>query len=105
MSLTLHGFLFNGRTHIDPTVAAVVADAIHSSVVDNRCVVNVVDVGDVHVVHRAVIEKTAVVPTPALVAVSKVSKTIVNPAVETDSRSPIAFMEEKSVATLRHGPK
>src|SRR6266849_2375870 len=99
MSLTFRGFLFTGRTHIDPTVAAVVADAVHyGGVVNNRRVVNVVDVGDVYIVHRAVVEKPAAVPTPAFVAVSKVAVTVVDPAVEADTRTPIAFMENKSVA-------
>ena len=52
MSLTHGSLLLRCGTRVDPTIATVVADAVHySSVVNNRRVVNVVDIGDVHIVH------------------------------------------------------
>ena len=51
MSVTQGLLLFRGGTRIDPTVATVVADTIHRDVVDDGRVVDVVDVGDVHIVH------------------------------------------------------
>src|SRR5467141_1327524 len=98
MPLMFRSLFLPRRTCIDTTAAAVVADAIHGPVVDHGRVVNVVNVGYVHVVHRTVVEKPVVLPTPAFVAIPKIPETIIDRAVETDSRTPIAFMEQKSVA-------
>lgn len=52
MSLTSGGLFFGPRTRGDPTIATVVADSVHrGGVVDDGCVVHVVNVGDVHIVH------------------------------------------------------
>ena len=55
------------------------------------------DVG-VHMIHRGVIEKVAVVPTSAFIAMTEVTEAIVDPAIETYRQAPVAFIEEKSVA-------
>jgi hypothetical protein len=67
-----------------------------------------VDVGDVHITYGAVVEKMSTVPAAALVTVAKVTVTVVDPAIETDTRAPVAFMEDKSVtapAPIGGGPK
>src|SRR6266481_5294796 len=98
VSLALRSLLFMRRTCIDPAVTAVVADAVHGSVVDHGRVVNIVNVGDVHVVHRTVVEKPIVVPTPAFISIAEIAEAVVDPAIEPDSPAPIALMEQKSVA-------
>src|SRR6266576_1568906 len=96
VSLTQRSLFLPRRTPIDTTVAPVVAGPIHGPVVDHGRVVDVVYVGDIHIVYGTVIEKPVVVPTPAFVAISKIAEAIIDPAIETDSRTPIAFMEKKS---------
>ena len=107
--LSLHGYRRNvpsparqsrprPGTRVDPAVAAVVADPILCDVVDHGCVVNVVNVDDVHVVDGTVVEEMSVVPAPALVAFAEISEAVINPAIETYVRPPVAFMEKKSVA-------
>src|SRR2546425_7002082 len=98
MSLTRERLLLARRTRADATVAAVVADAVHGGAVDHGGVVNIVNGGDVHIRHRAVVEKPAAFPASAVVAVAEVSEAVVDAAVETDLRTPITFIENKSVA-------
>src|SRR5882672_10095312 len=101
MPFTSHSLLFPRRARADTPVTSVVADTVHGGSVDHGRVVNVVDNGDVHVVHGAVVEKVAVVPTSAFVAISKVAVSVVDTAVEADLRTPIAFVESKSAFVPR----
>src|ERR1700680_2013798 len=86
------------RTSTDPTIAAVVTDPVHRRIVDHRGVVNVVNVGDVHVVHRTVVVKLPVLPTSAFIALTKVSVAVTDPAIEPYTRTPVAIVENVSVA-------
>ena len=52
MSLMCHSLFSRRWTRADPSIATVVADPVHRGVVDHRGVVNIVNVGDVHVVHQ-----------------------------------------------------
>ena len=107
VSLMRRRFLLRRWAPVDPPVAAVVADAVHG-VVDHRCVVNVVNLGDVDVGHRAVIKEPSVVPTSTFEALAEVTEAVINPAVETYLRTPVALMEEKSVAfpsPIARGPE
>src|SRR5712692_4093488 len=88
MSLMRRSLLLRCRTRVDSAVAAVEADA-RLRVVDHRLVVNVVNDRDVHVVHRLVVEEAIVVPTSAFVTFTKIAEAIVDPAIETDYRTPI----------------
>src|SRR5208337_4547789 len=97
MSLTRRRLLFRPWTRVDSTVAAVVADVV-LVVVDHGRVVNIVNVGDVHVVHRTVVEKVPAVPTPAFVTFTEIAEAVVDPAVEAYVRTPVAVIENKSVA-------
>ena len=58
-------------------------------VVDHRLVVNVVNFCHVHVVHRPVVEEIVSPPIPALVTFSAVPVAVIDPAIETDVRSPV----------------
>jgi ADP-glucose pyrophosphorylase len=78
-------------------LTSVVADAIHGDVVDYGGVVNIMDGGNVYVRHGAVIKEMVVVPSSTFKPISEISKTIVDSTVEADTRSPIAFMENKPV--------
>src|SRR5579872_552792 len=100
MSLTCRSLFFRPRTRIDPTIAAVVADPIHcGGVVDHGCVVNVVNVGDVHVVHRTVVIELSVLPPATLVALSEVSVAVTDSAIEADLLPPVALIENITIAT------
>jgi hypothetical protein len=99
MSLTRRGLFFRPWTPVDPTIATVVTDPIHRGVVVNdRGVVNVVNVGYIHVVHRTVIVKLPVLPTSAFIALTKISVAVTDPAIEPYTRTPVAIVENVSVA-------
>src|SRR5271157_4432486 len=98
MFLMGHRLFLRRWTPVDPTAAAVVTDPVHRGVVDHRGVVNVVDVADVDVVHRTVVVKLSVLPTSTFIALAKVSVAVTDPAVETYLRTPVAIIEDISVA-------
>ena len=81
-------FLRGGGARIDAAVAAVIADVriVH----DDGLLVHVADDVHVYVVHVRVIEKVAVGPAAAEVAGADVTETVIDAAVETDFRSPVA---------------
>ena len=87
-----------GRTSVNTTCAAVVTDPVHCRTVDDRRVVNVVNVGDVHVVHRTVVVKLSVLPTSAFIAGSTVAVTVVHATVEADLLAPVAAIPGVGVA-------
>src|SRR5579863_9619418 len=64
------------------SVATVVANPIHGDVIDRR-VVNVVDIGDVHIAHGAVIEKMSIVPASARKTHAEIPESIVDSTIET----------------------
>jgi hypothetical protein len=98
MSLTCRGLLFRPRTRSDATIAAVVADPVHCGVVDHGGVVYVVNVCDIHVVHRTVVVELSVLPAAALITLTKVSVSIADSAIETDLRPPVALIEDVAIA-------
>src|SRR5580698_2707070 len=90
-----HSLLFlRCGARVDPTVAAVEADAASSGV--HPLVVNVVEA--VHVIHRRVVEKMTVLPGSTFITMTEVSETIVDPAIETYGRAPVTLIENKSSA-------
>jgi hypothetical protein len=98
MLLTRRRLFLRPWTRADPTIAAVVADPVHRGAVNHRGVVNIMNVGDVYVVHRAVIEKVSVIPASTFIALAVVTIAVTNPAVEAYVRTPVAIIENKSVA-------
>src|ERR1039458_2880065 len=89
MSLPRRRLVFRPWTRADSTVAAVIADVV-LVVVPHGGVVNIVHVGDVHVVHRTVVEKVSAVPTPAFVTLTEIAEAVIDPAVEAYVRTQVA---------------
>ena len=57
VSLSRRCLFLRGWTRLNPSVPTVVADAVYRRVVHHRRVVNIVDVGNIHIGHGSVIEK------------------------------------------------
>lgn len=107
MSLSPRHLILTPGTGVDPTIAAVVADPVHCSVVDHRGVVSVVNVGDVDVVYRTVVVEAVVIPSSAVITVPEVAIAITDPAIETYVRTPVAFIENISTVAptpITRGP-
>src|SRR3984893_5287678 len=98
MFLTCRRCFLRPGARADPTRSAVVADPVHPGAVDHCGVVNVVNHSDVHVVHRTVVEKVSVIPTSTFIAFAVVTVAVTNPAIETDVLTPVAIVEDISVA-------
>ena len=90
--------LFRTRALVDAAPPTVVADASHVALIDRR-VVNVVNHGDIHIVHGAIVEKASAVPAPAFITVAELAVAIVDPAIKSDHRAPETFIENKSATT------
>src|SRR2546422_11379877 len=97
MFLSRRSLFFRLRTTVDSAVASVVADAGDRRIVDAR-VVNVVNLGDVNVVHCGVVEKAAIFPTPAFVTLTEVAKAVNDPTIETDARTTVDVIKNKALA-------
>jgi hypothetical protein len=106
--LACHGLFLRGRSRGSPARAAVEADISYSRVVDDGFVV---DVGDVHateIVHGRVVSEDAVAPVAALVAGAHIAETVIDAAVESDMRPPIATVEDVHALTpapIARGPE
>ena len=87
-----------GRSGVNSTGAAVIADMVHRGVVDHGLVVNIVNVRDVHVIHRAVVVEGPVIPIPAFIADTTIAKAVVDATVEADMRAPVALIPSVGVA-------
>ena len=87
--------LFRTRPRSCSAVAAVVTDAVNRYIVCNFCRINVVDVGDIYVVDRTVVKKSPIFPTAAFITHPEESEAVVDPAIETNTRTPVAFMENE----------
>src|ERR1700683_2068590 len=81
MPVVLGSLLFRRGTRCDSAVATVVADMVDRDIVNYRGVVDVVNVGDVHVQHSAVVEEMAAIPAPTHEAHPEVAESITDPAV------------------------
>ncbi len=100
--------LSGSGTRIDSTPAAVIAHAIDLAIVDHRFVVHVMNVGDVYMIHFAVVKEMISVPVPAFVAEAAVPEAVVNAAVEADMRSPVTGVPEIACvapAPIARGPQ
>jgi hypothetical protein len=76
--------------------------------VDHCFCVDIVNVRDTDVVHGAVVEEGSIIPIAALVALATVTEAIVDAAIETDLRSPVAVVKRVSAiipAPVAGGPK
>jgi hypothetical protein len=107
--LTLRVLLLRRRTPRDPAFASVVTHPIHDRrIVDDGLVIHVVNIGDVHIRHRPVVEEAIVIPSSALETITEITEPVVDAAIETDLRSPIALMKKEHTplpAPPRRGPQ
>src|SRR5579863_5300278 len=86
------GGLFRGcRASGNSTISAVIADVV-CGVADYGFVVNVVNVGDVYVIHRAVVVEGSVIPISTAVAGTTIAVAVIYAAIETDLSAPVAFI-------------
>src|SRR5580704_1632039 len=91
-------FLTRIRPRCDAARAAVEADT--ALIRDGYMfVVDVAIHFDIHVAHGAIVEKVAVVPTTAIIAFAAVAESIIDPAIEANLGSPVAFVKHKTAAT------
>src|SRR5258706_15210943 len=95
MSRASRRLLSRRWTPIDPTVAPVIADAVYRGLVDHRRVVNIVNDGNVHVIHRTVVKEAHVLPTSTFIAFTEITESVNDPAIETYLRHQQASVEEK----------
>src|SRR5208283_379287 len=95
MCLMSSRLFFRGGVGVDSAGTAVEADAVPLALV-HPGVVNVVEVVRVHAIIRRVVEKMPVVPASACITITEVTEAIVDPAVETYGRAPVAFIEKIS---------
>src|SRR5216684_1708137 len=85
-------FLFGSRARRCSAGTAVIADAIYRGrVVDHGCAVNVVNVGDVHIVDGLVVVELPSSPIAAIVTATGIPVAIGNATVEADDRTPVAW--------------
>ena len=78
--------------------AAVIADIV-DGLVRHVFVINIADVHDVDIGHRAVVEVVSSVPAPADEARAEIAETVNDSAVESNMRTPVALVEdEKTIA-------
>src|SRR5271165_4938349 len=78
------------RLGSNPAAAAAVADAVDADVVDHRFVVHVSDVHRTDIHYGAVVVQMLALPVAAFVAVTAVAVAVIDAAVESDVRPPIA---------------
>ena len=89
-----------GGARASSTISAVIAHVVVRSVVDDGLVVDIVNVRDVHVIHRTVVIEGSVSPISALIAGPTVTEAVVNASVEANVRTPIAAIPRVGVVAL-----
>jgi len=92
MTITLRSHLMRSRTRMEPTRATVETNAVHGHVVDDRAVVHVRHVNRAEVSARVVIEERATAPVTTCESNTGISEAVIDTAVETDVRPPVAAM-------------
>src|SRR5215470_7535511 len=103
---TCRSFFSRGRVGADAALAAVKASM--DIIDDDGLTVGVVNHCHVHVRYRAVIEELSVFPVPSSKAYTAIAEAVVNPAVETDMRTPIARVPDIDAACpppITRGPE
>src|ERR1035437_9502059 len=108
MSLPRRRLLLRVCAHLDPAGTAVVADAVVVAAVLNPLVVDIVNIGAIHVALGTVIEEVSAVPTAAAITFAVVTEAVVDAAIEADLGPPVAIVEEVSAvapAPITRRPK
>src|SRR3974390_922209 len=89
------GFFLGICVGIHTAIAPVVTDTRHVHVaIFDVGVIDIVNDRDIHVVHRAVVEKMPMVPSPAFIPVTEVSESVNDPAVESHRCPPVAWIPQ-----------
>src|SRR3974390_1601677 len=101
MPFTRGCFLLSRWAGIPSAISSVVADSIHRRIVDHGFVIDVTNVGDIHISNRTVVIEKSIVPASALEAPAKISKPVVDAAIEPHMRSPVAVIKEKRAVDPR----
>src|SRR5712675_1014511 len=92
MPLPSNGLFLGAGSNRDPPRAPVIAHMVPSVIDDHRLVVHVPDIRNV--VHGAVVEKGSAAPISAFIAETCVAEAVVNTAVKSDARTPVALMKK-----------
>jgi hypothetical protein len=92
MLLMCPGLFLRGRSRRSPTSAAIEADVSYGRIVDDGFVVDVGDVDAAEIIHGPVVSEDAASPIAALVAGAHIAEAIIDAAIESDMRPPIASM-------------
>jgi hypothetical protein len=102
VSLSFGRLFFWPRASTDSALTSVVAHVVHRDVIDDdRLVIDIPHVR--HVVYGSVVEKGSVVPISAVIADTTVAEAVINAAVESDMRTPVALMKnEDAIAPWRY---
>ncbi len=87
-------FLLRSWPCIRSTLAAVVAHAGCVVVVHHGGVIDIVDVGDVHVVHRAIVIEIVVAPIATLVAITAIPVSVIDATVVAHLGTPVASVPD-----------
>ena len=83
------------RTHLNPTCAAIEARSnIRPSVNHGPILIHVMHDNAIHIQHRGVVGKPSALPAPANKPNTAITKPIVDAAIKTDMRPPVAGMEQ-----------
>jgi len=97
--LTRSSFLLPRWALIDAAISAVVTDAINGPiVVYDRGVVGVVNFGDIDVVYGTVVVEAIAVPSSAFIPMPEISISIVDAAVKSNLRAPVAFVKDEGIS-------
>src|SRR5215469_6669297 len=94
-------FILRCGAGCNATRATVIADPVDGGVFDDGGVIDIVNVGDIHIVDGAIVKEAFAFPTPAFVPFTGVAEAVRNSAVETNTRTPVAFVEEEAVFVPR----
>jgi hypothetical protein len=86
--LVLGGLLGSVRPRAHAAVAAVIGDTAY--VINNRGVINIVNIGNVNVVDGLVIVEASIPPISTLIPITGVAVTVVDATIEANRRTPIA---------------
>src|SRR6266851_3108585 len=107
VSLSFGRLFFWPRASTDSALTSVVAHVVHCDVIDDDHLV--VDIPHVrHVVYGSVVEKGSVVPISAVIADTTVAEAVINAAIESDMRTPVALMKNEDAiapAPITRGPE
>jgi len=108
VSLASGSLLFRRGPSLDPTISAVIAYAVDYGLVNDGRVVDVVNIGNVHIVHSAVVEEVPTVPSPTIVSATPITESVGDPAVKADVRTPVTLVEQECSTApppIARGPK